>query len=797
MTNRNGIVAAPTVGRMVVGLVMALVLVPTAFAHAFGPYCGDGTVNQAWEQCDGGSQCTDKCLLPNQCVDVILARVVVVNSVESTETIERPEPVDPYVGGSTENDRVPPTAWFPVYYNGVYFNDADISGYEVVAEPELVVQRAQGSIRLRWHSHYSGNSNTIHYEYVTGYVEMFQANVTGQTVDSAAPLESGFAGDTWYRDTHSVSAGRSNFAFVVSNRGADGWLWGVSDAFTWNHGGDIRDGLYTNYTSTVPQCVLPEPVCDLTASPTIIDDGEASTLTWTTDEASSVSINQGIGNVSLDGSRTVRPDNDTTYTLTATNAQGATRSCSVTVEVREPEVPSCELSVSRSSVTNGEGVTLDWDTEHAYSAVITSPLMGSVALDGSRTVYPWQDTTYTMTVYGARNQTATCSAHVDVVETAAPTCWINANPSYISDNGSTSLQWGSNNADSATITDLGSVSTDGSRTVYPGYSRTYTMTVRGHHGQTATCQTSVTMQQYQTPSCSISVSPTALNSGNSAVLNWSTSGNVSSSYISSIGSVSNSGSQTVWPSGSTTYTMTVYGQNGQTNTCTAYVTMNTQSNLYCSIVASPSSIASGASTVLAWTATGATSASLSDGIGSVSTSGTRSVSPASSRTYTLTITDAQGRTNTCATNVNVGPNVTITLNQVPYTGFDLGVFGNAMYFLALSAVSVGAAYMLFFHNGGAFGFMFRPAGEATVLNERVLPGYAKSEDDDDNDDDGEVHTGKRTKGPRPTVTVSEIVEPIARERAQHRDSLSLVADGSSTPRLVITREQSNSRELPR
>src|SRR3989344_8536887 len=116
--------------------------------------------------------------------------------------------------------------------------------------------------------------------------------------------------------------------------------------------------------------------------------------------------------------------------------------------------------------------------------------------------------------------------------------------------------------------------------------------------------------------------------------------------------------------------MTVYGPNGQ-NTCQTQVNYPTYQSLSCSLTASPSTIQNGGSSNLSWTSFGASSASLSDGLGNVSTNGSLSVRPETSRNYTLTVRDTYGRTNTCNAWVSTSGSY-ISLSQVPYTGFDFG-----------------------------------------------------------------------------------------------------------------------------
>ncbi len=58
------------------------------------------------------------------------------------------------------------------------------------------------------------------------------------------------------------------------------------------------------------------------ASPSTIIAGDSATLSWTVNDADSVTIDYGIGTVALTGITTVNPTTDTTYTLIATNSTG-------------------------------------------------------------------------------------------------------------------------------------------------------------------------------------------------------------------------------------------------------------------------------------------------------------------------------------------------------------------------------------------------------------------------------------------------------------------------------------------
>ena len=73
-------------------------------------------------------------------------------------------------------------------------------------------------------------------------------------------------------------------------------------------------------------------IVSFTATPGMIAIGDCSTLAWTTANASTVSIDNGIGSQPVTGSRVVCPTATTSYTLTATGeGGGATRSSTVVV----------------------------------------------------------------------------------------------------------------------------------------------------------------------------------------------------------------------------------------------------------------------------------------------------------------------------------------------------------------------------------------------------------------------------------------------------------------------------------
>lgn len=75
-------------------------------------------------------------------------------------------------------------------------------------------------------------------------------------------------------------------------------------------------------------------IVSFNVEPTMIDEGEAVNLSWIVIGGVSVSIDNGIGTVSLTGTRIITPTTTTTYTLTASNST-TTLTATTQVIVRE------------------------------------------------------------------------------------------------------------------------------------------------------------------------------------------------------------------------------------------------------------------------------------------------------------------------------------------------------------------------------------------------------------------------------------------------------------------------------
>jgi hypothetical protein len=260
--------------------------------------------------------------------------------------------------------------------------------------------------------------------------------------------------------------------------------------------------------------VNPAPiVINIDVNPAVINSGASAALIWSVSNANSVSIDQGIGSVPLTGNKLVSPSDTTTYTLTASGPAG-TVTKSVVLSVNAPIV--AVFNADPNIIAVGQLGNLHWDVTGATSVSIDQGI-GDVPPVGSKVVYPYYTTTYTLTA-----SSSCCSVSKAVVLTVGnyypyqlpfgypygfPPNYpynygysymhrpfidiLNISPSTISAGNTAILSWHITGANTVIITGLGTVPTSGSAPVTPTSTTTYTLTAINDF---ATTTGSVTVQ---------------------------------------------------------------------------------------------------------------------------------------------------------------------------------------------------------------------------------------------------------------------------------------------------------------
>jgi len=222
------------------------------------------------------------------------------------------------------------------------------------------------------------------------------------------------------------------------------------------------------------------------ASPSHINQGQTSLLSWTTTGASTVSINNGVGTVPVNGSQSVSPATTTTYTLTATSSDGVTAvSAAVTVTVGGGAVPTIlSFTASPTVISTGGQVSLCWNVSNATTITI-QPQPGTVSgAANCATVTVSATTTFVLT---ATNAVGPNQAVVTVSVGAVQILTFSANPAFSPASGApVVLSWTTQNATSVTVTGTGvpagTQQVNGSVTVNPTTNSDYTLTAYGPGG---------------------------------------------------------------------------------------------------------------------------------------------------------------------------------------------------------------------------------------------------------------------------------------------------------------------------
>jgi hypothetical protein len=157
----------------------------------------------------------------------------------------------------------------------------------------------------------------------------------------------------------------------------------------------------------------PPPTVSISADPVNILVGESSTLSWTTTWADSANIDNGIGNVPVNGSISVSPTELTTYTITVSGLGGSAQASAIVNSIDPSVAPTANISADPENILIGESSVLSWTTANADSITIT-PGIGSVDPYGSTSVSPAETTTYTITAEGPGGEPAIQTVTVSV-----------------------------------------------------------------------------------------------------------------------------------------------------------------------------------------------------------------------------------------------------------------------------------------------------------------------------------------------------------------------------------------------
>lgn len=417
-----------------------------------------------------------------------------------------------------------------------------------------------------------------------------------------------------------------------------------------------------------------QPTCSITANPATVDKGGSAALSFISHHADSGVIDGGVGNVLTSGTRTVSPLATTTY-QGKFSGRGGTATCSVTVAVTQPAPPAvvptiASFSANPVSVQKGEKVTLSWSVRGASSVRIDNGI--GIVAGNSVTLTPTITTDYMLSAENSAG-TVTAKARVTITESRPPPvkpviASFVAKPISVNKGQPAILSWSVQGATSLRIDNGIGVVTGNTISVSPAVATDYTLTAENGAGRTtAKATVSVAPEVVASPVCALSVAPSPIVQGDTATLTYVAENADGGSIDNGVGRVSPSGTKSISPAKTTTYTGTFSGAGGSVS-CAATIVVQeavappVRNPVISSFEAGPASIAKGKNSTLLWSVSEATSVHIDNGIGVV-TGNSVTVSPNETTTYTLTAENVAGSAN-ANTTVTITSSSEITLPDV-------------------------------------------------------------------------------------------------------------------------------------
>jgi hypothetical protein len=239
-----------------------------------------------------------------------------------------------------------------------------------------------------------------------------------------------------------------------------------------------------------------------------------------------------------------------------------------------PPAPTATLTAAKTAVNHGEDTTLTWSSTNATSCTASGGWSGSLAASGSQStgaLTAAADFTLTCTGAGGTSQPATTTVHM------IPTATLSADPTSVAPGTTSTLTWSSTDATACTASGgwTGALATSGTQaSAALSADTTFSLTCSGDGGssQAATATVSVVTG----PTATLTVSPTVVAPGGTAILTWSSLNTTKCTASGGwTGTLAVNGTQDTGSlATNTTYSLVCTGSAGDSPVATATVTVS-------------------------------------------------------------------------------------------------------------------------------------------------------------------------------------------------------------------------------
>jgi hypothetical protein len=301
------------------------------------------------------------------------------------------------------------------------------------------------------------------------------------------------------------------------------------------------------------------------------------------------------------------------------------------------------LDGSASFDPDDDPITFQWEQ-------ISGPavdLSGATSEKATFTAEEGQTYMFRLTVRDDHNGVATDRVTVSTLKTEITIKRFSVTPIQVEPGQPVSVLWEVEGADEVEITGLGKVALSGTSQTTVNETTTFTLTARNSAREVNESVT-VTVLGSAPRILRFNGSPLTINAGQSSALTWEVVGANQVSIDPTVGNVGASGSATVSPTTTTTYTITATNGFGTVSSTITIEVAPPGSPRILNFVASPQEVLPGEQSTLSWQVENADSVEITE-LGKVDLTGTSTVTPETTTSYVLTAKNAQGEVTATAT----------------------------------------------------------------------------------------------------------------------------------------------------
>ncbi len=238
--------------------------------------------------------------------------------------------------------------------------------------------------------------------------------------------------------------------------------------------------------------ILAPQITSFSANDNTIDEGDNTTLTWTTEGSfDSITLNPGNIDVTTRSNLPVSPVDTTEYSLTIAG-EGGQNTETYTVNVINPPVINSFSITNSGDIYIGDTLTFNWDVDNPITSLTIDQSVGDVTGLESTTATAASDLTYTITAVNSAGSD-TAQVVVDVIEAPVIDSFTTDDEWIITGNDTT-LSWTvtGENVLLSLSDGIGDVSGLDEQTVSPTETNVYTLTATNNSGSdTATVTVNV------------------------------------------------------------------------------------------------------------------------------------------------------------------------------------------------------------------------------------------------------------------------------------------------------------------